>query len=858
MSFDRKTNSNAKIAQARAGLAEFLPIPDADEGQGYDSAPQNAAAERNSGGQIYSSGAFPALEVAYSGRRRAAGFTDANQHDNIQYRSGENQSRLSEQGQIIRRPYPQPGNLPQRGTDSGGMGIFPGGDMRQRNAGTADSAARSEQIMADRHYSGRDEQNGYRSGDAAGRAGVRRPSAPRAPENYAPAQPDPRAGGRQNFSEDMLRSGLGGDAPLQPASFSPSDYDYDYNPADETRSPRRAEMEPAAPARAPAEFSPQYSASLQQQSAYAPQADYAALYDEYGYQPAPQQEGYGIDSAAPSVPELRRESRYSPQAGADNYYRQNDYDYADAQPQAYAPQDDGGYAPAADSYQPAPVGHAPSFAEARADDYQQAYDDYGAAQADYGRAAPQIQPQAQDLYYDEGGYAPQAGGGAQPAGQGNDLPFGAYPEGDSYLADDYGRLEDDAVHMGQLADSFSPVAAGSPAGGANSGGQGIALPVQTGRQPGQSRAVARPRAAAEPESFFPAPGDAQTAGSADNFAVDDGYNDELYDWTPPAVDAAAAPRAQRAAAPKQQKSRKMLYVAAAVIVAVAVVFGLYLSYSSVAGGSDEPVIIHKTGGDYKVKADDKAAADSSQEQSVSEGVNGAAADNQKALIDKTETPIDAQKMEERLPFNEQKPFNQSAADNLVKTAVAQAAPVHIVPSVKVDADRKITASSAGGEKVLMPAAPSAAAPVAVAQAEPAAIKPAEPAKQAQIAAVAPASAVPLSEPDGTPARKAPVPAVSAPKAEAPAQKTAAAASSGTSGFSMQISSQPSKEAAEASLREAKKHLNADLAGRLVVVSATISGKGTYYRVRIPAGSREEASAMCEEYKQAGGHCFVAH
>jgi Sporulation related domain. len=42
-----------------------------------------------------------------------------------------------------------------------------------------------------------------------------------------------------------------------------------------------------------------------------------------------------------------------------------------------------------------------------------------------------------------------------------------------------------------------------------------------------------------------------------------------------------------------------------------------------------------------------------------------------------------------------------------------------------------------------------------------------------------------------------------------------------------------------------------------IVKADIPGKGTFWRVRVPAGSRAEAVKLCESYKAAGGSCFVS-
>ena len=42
-----------------------------------------------------------------------------------------------------------------------------------------------------------------------------------------------------------------------------------------------------------------------------------------------------------------------------------------------------------------------------------------------------------------------------------------------------------------------------------------------------------------------------------------------------------------------------------------------------------------------------------------------------------------------------------------------------------------------------------------------------------------------------------------------------------------------------------------------IVKAEIAGKGTFWRVRIPAQSRNDAISLCESYKAAGGNCFVS-
>ncbi|MCO5073708.1 MAG: SPOR domain-containing protein [Rhizobiaceae bacterium] len=90
-------------------------------------------------------------------------------------------------------------------------------------------------------------------------------------------------------------------------------------------------------------------------------------------------------------------------------------------------------------------------------------------------------------------------------------------------------------------------------------------------------------------------------------------------------------------------------------------------------------------------------------------------------------------------------------------------------------------------------------------------------------------------------------------AVAPSVQTAA-----TGAWSMQIASQPSEDAAQTSYRNLSRRYASVLGGRPAnIVKADIAGKGTYWRVRIPADSRADAIKLCESYKSAGGNCFVS-
>jgi hypothetical protein len=77
-------------------------------------------------------------------------------------------------------------------------------------------------------------------------------------------------------------------------------------------------------------------------------------------------------------------------------------------------------------------------------------------------------------------------------------------------------------------------------------------------------------------------------------------------------------------------------------------------------------------------------------------------------------------------------------------------------------------------------------------------------------------------------------------------------------WSVQIASQPTAESAQATYQDLARRYASVLNGRGVnIVKAEIAGKGTFYRVRVPASSRNDAVALCTAYKAAGGNCFVS-
>jgi cell division septation protein DedD len=124
-----------------------------------------------------------------------------------------------------------------------------------------------------------------------------------------------------------------------------------------------------------------------------------------------------------------------------------------------------------------------------------------------------------------------------------------------------------------------------------------------------------------------------------------------------------------------------------------------------------------------------------------------------------------------------------------------------------------------------------------------------------------ASALPPANTAEEPADTAEEPAAAAPQQEAKPEEQVASVEpmAVTAGaWSVQIASQPSAESAKSTYQDLAKRYGKVIGGRGVnIVKAEIAGKGTYWRVRVPAQSRDEAVKLCGDYKAAGGNCFVS-
>lgn len=144
-------------------------------------------------------------------------------------------------------------------------------------------------------------------------------------------------------------------------------------------------------------------------------------------------------------------------------------------------------------------------------------------------------------------------------------------------------------------------------------------------------------------------------------------------------------------------------------------------------------------------------------------------------------------------------------------------------------------------------------PVAVTAPEPAAEPTQEP---VQVAGTRPTPRpvtplVTITTPDPTPE---PTPEPAPPATPEPVVQTAPSVASP---YAVQISSQRSEVAAQQTYAKLLQQYPSVLDGRGVDIRrAEIEDRGVFYRVRIPAETRNEAINICESLKASGGSCFV--
>ncbi|MEN5277985.1 SPOR domain-containing protein [Brucella sp. TWI432] len=330
-------------------------------------------------------------------------------------------------------------------------------------------------------------------------------------------------------------------------------------------------------------------------------------------------------------------------------------------------------------------------------------------------------------------------------------------------------------------------------------------------------------------------------------------------------------RASEAYLNRPVRGRRGLILAS--VAGIAVLIG-GIGYHFIGGsGSGEPVVIRADNQPIKVQPENPGGATvPNQDKAVYDRVAGTLPNSpeQQTLISSGEEPVDLGAQDNDVGTNDSPEPNQSAE--------APASSGQDAPLIKTREVQTMIVRPDG--TIVQPQEQEPAPKQATATNDSSPIAP--PAETDEIAAIAAGSQPPQSTVNTPAAQPAPTvqtqaaPAVRAPvvpsrpaaqpttivgnvpqrtPAAAPAAAQVASAAGG--GYFIQIASQPSAELAQKSYANMAQRYGSVIGGRAVDIKrADIPNKGTYYRVRVQAGSKEEANALCARFKSAGGSCFV--
>lgn len=370
--------------------------------------------------------------------------------------------------------------------------------------------------------------------------------------------------------------------------------------------------------------------------------------------------------------------------------------------------------------------------------------------------------------------------------------------------------------------------------------------------------------------------DAELDAAANAAFADIGKFDEAFD------EPAAAPLPLDEH--RSDGARRNLMIAA-VVGGVALLGGIgAFALSSGDGGSDAPVLVRADDSPVKVRPENPGGTvvpnqDSKVYQTVTGGVS---APEQEKLITSSEEPVAIDTVEGALPLNEDDIAVDATGkieDRVVPEDAAETTPA--AEEMAAVAPRKVRTMIVKPDGSLVPREEPVAEPAI-----------AEPKPGAEATAMQPAEAPAAAEPEVAAAEPVPASRVvetapAAPVAEAPKPVTRTAAipdagplapsrpadqpvdvvgevkpeqvaTAAAGAWSVQIASQPTEAAAKSTYQDLSRRYASVIGGKgVTIVKAEIAGKGTFYRVRVPASSRNDAIALCEQYKAAGGNCFVS-
>jgi hypothetical protein len=258
---------------------------------------------------------------------------------------------------------------------------------------------------------------------------------------------------------------------------------------------------------------------------------------------------------------------------------------------------------------------------------------------------------------------------------------------------------------------------------------------------------------------------------------------------------------------------------------------LAMSWSGGSGG--EPALVKADAGPVKVRPENPGGTSvPNQDSTVYDTVSRSGATeqpSQERLVSATEEPVEIPQ-----PNDEEADEIAAMAKGEDRVEPGQADEVAAAEDPIAVAPRKVRTMVVKPDGSLVPAEePTATA--APAQAEP---------------TVEDIAAAPEGEPEQiTTGATTPTPE--------PATEAVAAAAPAPGGWAVQIASQPSEDGANKSMKTMGQRYASAIGDRgMHIVKAEVAGKGTYWRVRVAAASRDDAVNVCSDLKSAGGSCFV--
>lgn len=349
---------------------------------------------------------------------------------------------------------------------------------------------------------------------------------------------------------------------------------------------------------------------------------------------------------------------------------------------------------------------------------------------------------------------------------------------------------------------------------------------------------------------------------------------DQFDYDPDAEDDAMAPAY---AAQAQRRPQRRGTLIAAVIGGVVVLGGIGAFALSGGGGSGTPAIIKADQTPVKVRPENPGGAPvPNQDNKVYDTVGRTPTEEptQQRLVTTAEKPIDMAAQED-VPLDEDDTIvgddegmaPAGKSEDRIQQAIQDDSATRNTEVAAVT-PRKVRTMVVKSDGTLVPREdPAPAVDPATTSSEGAAAQSTAAAAHANEPKPAEATAAPrpAAQPSSTPASVAiapsrpsdqPVNVVGEVKPDKVAALTTNAGAAGE--WAMQIASQPTEAAAQSSYQDLLRRYGNVLNGHPAsIVKAEIAGKGTFYRVRVPAPTRNDAITLCESYKAAGGNCFVS-